>query len=112
MARNPDNCPICGMFMEIACSGHNSKTSPFIDGRTYAYICFVCFNAPKVWNIVYGEAEDGSEDVLEGPFWDHKHLHTSKELVEDGSTDDIVWAKKSIAAIKKKITAAKKAGRL
>jgi len=98
--------------MEIICTGHQHKTCPYIDGRTYPGICFVCFNIPKVWDITYGEAEDGSEDVWKGPFWDHKHLHTAKELVEDGTTDDIVWAKKAVAAVKKRITASKKAGRL
>ena len=110
--RSPDNCPICGNFMEIGCIGHSSSSSPFIDGKIYSCMCFVCFNVPKVWKVTYGEAEDGSEDVWEGPFWDHKHLHTAKELVEDGATDDIAAARKSVAAVKKKITAAKKAGKL
>jgi hypothetical protein len=98
--------------MEVGCTGHQNSSSPFVDGKTYACMCFVCFNVPKTWEVTYGEAEDGSQDVWEGPFFDYKHLHTAKELVDDGTTDDMALARKSVAAVKKKITEAKKKGKL
>jgi hypothetical protein len=106
---NSDYCPICGEFMDVLCSGHRSK--PFVDGRKYDAICFVCFNVPKTWYVKLGKAEDGSEDVWEGPFFDWKHLNTAEELVSDGSTDDLKRARKSVKAVKaqiKKMTAKQK----
>jgi hypothetical protein len=94
--------------MEIICSGHSSV--PFIDGRKYPEICFVCFNIPKIWEIT--PSDNGSEDTWEGPFYDHKHLFTAEELIEDGVAEDIRRAKKSITAVKKRIAAAKKCDRI
>jgi hypothetical protein len=96
--------------MEIICSGHS--TIPYIDGRKYTEMCFVCLHIPKIWDITEGKAEDGSEDVWEGPFYDHKHLFTAQELIKEGVTDDLRQAKKSLTAVKKRITAAKKCGRI
>lgn len=109
MPKGDDFCPICGEFMDVLCSGH--RRTPFVDGRTYDHICFICFNVPKVWYITRGKAEDGSEDVWEGPFFDWKHLNTAEDLVEDGTTEDIKKARKSIKAVKaqiKKMTAKQK----
>jgi len=100
MARNPDNCPICGEYMEILCTGH--RHTVFVTGKKYQEICFVCFSTPKTWVVKWGKAEDGSEDIWEGPYFDKYHLHTATELVEDGATNSRSRAQKSITAIKKK----------
>jgi hypothetical protein len=94
--------------MEIICSGHS--TTPYVDGRKYPEMCFTCFHVPKIWEIT--PSENGSEDKWEGPFFDHKHLCTPQELVEDGVAEDVKLAKKSVAAVKKRITAAKKCNRI
>jgi hypothetical protein len=106
------NCPICGEFIEVACTGHSNKSLPFVDGRTYPVICFICFSVPKVWEIIYGEAKDGSQDIYDGPFYDHKHLYSAQELIENGITNDFKLAKKSVVAVKKKISEAKKRGKM
>ncbi len=95
--RNPDNCPICGEYMSVLCSGHRDK--PFIDGKKYNDICFACFHVPKVWTCKLGRPRDGSADVWEGPFWDAKHLCSAQELVADGVCD-ITQARKSARAVK------------
>lgn len=86
--------------MDVLCSGH-SRT-PFIDGRKYANICFVCFHVPKMWIGELGRARDGSQDEWDGPFWDPKLLHTAAELVDNGVCD-LSRARKSIRAIKQKL---------
>jgi hypothetical protein len=95
-----DKCPICKQEIEILCSGHGD--APFVDGRKYDRMCFICFHVPKIWEITLGEAEDGSEDIWDGPFFDTKHLFNATELVEEGVTDIRARAQKSVTAVRKK----------
>ena len=99
--RDENECPICGEYMDVLCSGH--AQTPFVDGRKYDYICFVCFHVPKLWQCTYGRAKDGSQDVWNGPIWDPKSLYTAKELVAAGVCDDLSRASKSVKAIKAKL---------
>lgn len=46
-------CNICGREIETIVR-HNEY--PFIDGRTYDLICFICFSVPKTWH--YDEEND------------------------------------------------------
>jgi hypothetical protein len=94
--KNPDNCPICGRFMDVICTGHNRK--PFIDGRCYEAICQLCFETPclgryesNVWKTY--SLSDGE-------------LHTADELSAHGF--DKKEATISIKAVKKALKKKKK----
>lgn len=102
--RADDNiCPICGQFMNVRCVGH--RESPFVDGKTYDSICFLCFSIPKTFVIT--KAEDGA-DVWNGPFFDKNHLFTPEEMVQEGIADDIKTAKISYKALVKSIKKSKR----
>ena len=96
-------CPICQQqtdFIVVSC-----RNAPFIDDKCYPKICFGCFHVPVEWIQVY--RKDGSLDHEEGPYWDHKHLHTAQELFEQGSCDTLKEARACVRGVKQAI---KKAG--
>ena len=72
-------------------------------------MCFGCFNVP-IEEIQHHNA-DGSLKSTEGPFWDHKHLHTADELVEQQSCDNLAEARKCLRGVKAAIKAAGLDGR-
>jgi hypothetical protein len=63
---------------------------PFVDGRIYPTMCFVCYNTPKLSE--YNEAT-GEFDRVYG------QLHTPQEMVSDGFTKH--EAERSIKALRK-----------
>lgn len=100
--KDPDMCPICGTYMDVLCTGY--ARSPFLNGRKYESICFVCLHVPKIWACRSGRAKDGSDDEWTGPLWDVKSLYTAKELVDDGVCE-LARARKSVAAVRKLLKA-------
>ncbi len=87
----PGFCQVCGQEAEVCVSGY--QTHPFIDGRRYQEICFICSEVPKMY-------EYNGELVVYDTF-DPKRLHTADELAEDGF--DKKLAQKSIRAVKQAI---------
>ena len=108
---NEELCPICGQYMDVRCIGHRNK--PFVDGNTYESICFICFSIPRTFYVTRGKAEDGSEDIWEGPFFDSYHLWTPEQLVkEEFITESLKAAKISHKALMNKIKIARKKGKI
>ena len=99
MAKKKYDCPICGQYMDFIAIGN--RNHPFVDGKTYAKMCFGCFHMPK--DEVQKYDKDGNISEVEGPFYDHKHLKTAVELVENGTVDTIAQAKKCVAGVRRKI---------
>ena len=85
-------CQICNQEAEVCVSGY--RDIPFIDGRKYQEICFICSEVPKMY-------EDNGEGLVEFATFDPKRLHTADELAEDGF--DKKRARKCIAAVKRAI---------
>ena len=59
--------------------------------------------------MIYGP--DDSIVDSEGPFWDHKHLQTAQELVDQASCGTMAEAKKCIRGVKAAIKTAGLIGR-
>lgn len=84
---NDNLCPLCGMFMLAVCSGF--RYTPFIDGKTYQYICDCCRNVPKTNELV-------GDKWVSYEYGDK--LRTLEEMMEDGWSKD--EAKQSVKAVK------------
>jgi hypothetical protein len=95
--KSPDECPICGQFMNVICSGYHHK--PFADGRCYEFICQGCYEVPCTRRFV--------EDCWMLVKYEYgKELHTLEEMMSFG------WEKQEaqicIKAVKKVIKFHKK----
>jgi len=88
-------CDLCGQNTEMYTSCH--KNNAFIDGRTYAKLCFSCFNSPKTISQKY----DKNGNIKEQIELDYscENLLTAKELYSQGSADSLKQAKISIDAV-------------
>jgi hypothetical protein len=96
--KKTDLCPICEEFMDLAII--SCKKTPFVDGRNYSKMCFTCWHVPKEEVQIYDEKMKIKK--IEGPFYDHIHLNSAQELVDEGSADCLKQARKSIRCVKKK----------
>lgn len=96
MAKNYD-CPICGQYMDFIVTTFRSK--PFIDGQTYARMCFCCANVPKEYEVFLNP--DGTIEREEGPYFSHRHLQTPQELVDGQTADTLKEAEKSVECVKR-----------
>ena len=85
-------CPICQSPVEIICSGFSSD--PFIDGRTYDWMCFTCSQVPKSW-----EFDEETNELVLYHDMDPKRLCSVKDMVDDGF--EFSEAQKSIRAVKR-----------
>ena len=92
-------CQICGRELECYVSAYQDH--PFIDGRTYKEICFVCASIPKMSNRVINS--DGTEEFILYDTFDRNRLNTVDDLLPDGfAKDEILKSLKAVrAAIKK-----------
>lgn len=90
-------CPICDQKMDLIVTSFRNK--PFIDGRTYQRMCFVCAHVPQ--DYIQRYHPDGSVSELEGPFFDHRHLTTAEELVQQGTAATLKEAQTSVSAVGK-----------
>ena len=90
MKKEPSNCPICGCDPKALtrCFSHE----PFIDGRTYDFICHTCACVPKKW-----EYKDGEMIVFEHQ--SPSRLNTVEDMVSDGWAAE--RAAKSIKAVQR-----------
>jgi hypothetical protein len=84
-------CPICGQFVDVIVRSYSEE--PFIDGRYYDMMCFICATIPKIWE----QSANGTITWYKTKSPDR--LMTVKEMVNEG------WGKreveKSLRAIKK-----------
>jgi hypothetical protein len=97
--KNKYDCLICGQYMDFIAIGN--RNTPFIDGKTYAKMCFGCFHMPK--DEVQKYDKEGNISSIEGPFYDHKHLKTAAELVNDGTVETLAEAKKCVTGVRRKL---------
>jgi hypothetical protein len=93
------DCPICGQYMDFISIAN--RNTPYIDGKTYAKMCFGCCHAPM--DEVQHYDKDGSITETEGPFYDHKHLHSVESMVSAGMVDTETEARKCLAGIRRRI---------
>jgi C4-type Zn-finger protein len=93
------DCPICGQYMDFIAIGN--RNTPFVDGKTYARMCFGCFHTPEEEVQKYDKNGDISE--IEGPFYDHKHLKTAVELYQNQTCPTLAEAKKCVSGVRRKI---------
>jgi len=92
---NNKRCQICDEVKDLYCSGYSKN--PFIDGKCYYRICFSCYHVPKTVNQIYDK--DGSIlEEMQLPF-SHKNIHTMKELVDMGASENFSEAKKSVKSV-------------
>jgi hypothetical protein len=98
------NCLICGQWMDLEVI--SCRKTPFIDGKTYAKMCFTCFNVPEQEIQKYDD--DGNIEEVLGPFYDHKHIHKATDMVEWGICDNLKEARACIKAVKEKCKGMKK----
>jgi len=82
------------------------RKTPFIDGKTYAKMCFTCFNVPEQEIQKYDD--DGNIEEVLGPFYDHKHIRKATDMVEWGICDNLKEARACIKAVKEKCKGMKK----
>tara|TARA_Y100000296_G_C5035020_1_gene186795 strand:- start:3 stop:311 length:309 start_codon:yes stop_codon:yes gene_type:complete len=78
----------------------------FVNGKTYPKMCFTCWHVPKNEIQIYNE--DDSIKEIKGPFFDHKHLNTAKEMVAEGMVDTLKAARASIKAVREACKGMKK----
>jgi len=90
MKKDPDLCPICGQ--DPGAITKCFAAEPFIDGRTYDFICYTCASVQKNWEIIDGE-------IVTYTYSSPDRIRTTQEMVEDGWTAD--RANRSIKAIQK-----------
>lgn len=95
-------CPLCGDLLDLYCTGN--KSEPFVDGKCYPKLCFVCFHVPRTQKQTYNEDGSVNEDIVLP--YTHKSLNTAKELVHDGIADNLSQARKSVRAVRMAIGAA------
>lgn len=93
--------------MDVAVS--SCRMLPYIDDKCYPFICFGCWCVPKTEEMIYGSDDEIIDS--EGPFWDHKHLQTSQELVDQESCKTLAEAKRCVHGVKAAIKAAGLTGR-
>jgi len=101
--KKTDLCPICNQYMDMIVT--SCRNSLFVDDKFYPKMCFGCFHTPADEKFTY--YTDGRIKSVEGPFWDHKHLHTAQELVDNDSCDSLAQARKCVNGVR---TVIKKAG--
>lgn len=88
-------CEICGQKADIYTGVH--KKSPFVNGKNYAVVCFTCFFVPKTVEQKY-RADGALEEEVELPY-SCQHLLSPKEVHEQGASDSLAGAKKSVEAV-------------
>lgn len=86
-----DYCNICGADPKAIVRVYANE--PFVDGRTYGMICWMCANVPKSWYY-----DDNDEVVVLG-YFDRDRINTVKELMAEGWDRD--EAERSVKAIMK-----------
>jgi len=86
-----DYCNICGAIPKAIVRVYANE--PFVDGRNYNMICWMCANVPKSWYY-----DDSGEVVVLG-YFDRDRINTVKELMEEGWSRD--EAELSVKAILK-----------
>ena len=84
------------------------RNDPFVDDKFYDRMCFGCFHTPKGEIVTYTPAGEVEETT---PVWDHKHLYTAQELVDQGSCESLAEARKCVRSVKAAIKAAGLDGR-
>ena len=89
-------CPLCGNTMTLYCTAH--KNQPFIDGKLYPKMCFTCYHVPKTEEQVYDEEGVVIEEISLP--YNHRNLHTIKELVDYQIAENPKEAKDSVRAVK------------
>lgn len=87
------DCPICGQYMDYIATTY--RNSPYIDGKCYKKMCFVCAHAPAEHTV--------DEDGIEYAVFSHKYLHTAEELVSLGSAENLKEAERSLRGVNRKI---------
>lgn len=95
--KKSDLCPICEDYMDLVIV--SCKNTPFVDGKNYPKMCFTCWHVPKEEVQIYDES--GCIKEVNGPFYDHLHLNSAQELVDEGSADTLKQARKSLRCVKK-----------
>lgn len=81
--------------MDIYCTGN--KNVPFVDGKCYPKLCFVCYHVPKTEMQIY---EDGFVKDEKELLYSHKHLHTISELIDFGIAENASQARDSVKAVR------------
>jgi hypothetical protein len=84
-------CNICGADPKAVVRVYANE--PFVDGRNYNLICWMCANVPKSWYY------DENDEVVILEYFDRERIHTVKELMAEGWDRD--EAERSTKAIKK-----------
>lgn len=97
--RISDLCPICGQYMDLIALGN--RNTPYIDGKKYPKMCFICFNVPL--DEIQHYDEQGNITNVEGPFYDYRHLRSVEEMVSLGIAETEQEARRSLLAVKRKI---------
>jgi hypothetical protein len=88
-------CPLCGQKLDMYTTAH--KNFPFVDERTYPSMCFTCYFVPKTEEQKYN-ADGTISESIEIPY-DHRSLHTAKELHDSGASESLSYAKKCVQAV-------------
>lgn len=83
--------------MDIYTNVH--KNLPFVDGRLYSHVCFTCFFVPKTMNQTYDQKGNISEEIdLD---YSCSNLNTANEIYNQGASDTLNQAKRSLESVKK-----------
>jgi hypothetical protein len=88
-------CGLCKQKTDIYTKSH--KNVPFVDNKTYAELCFTCYFVPKLLDQKYNKSGLISEEINLSYSCDN--LSTPKELMEEGSSDSLKYAKVCVAAV-------------
>lgn len=91
-------CPICKHYPEVVCTAYSHN--PFIDGRTYDAICFVCSQVPKTWDF-----DESTNELVIYSGMDPQRLCSVKDMMEDGFDREEIEA--SIRAVRRCLKSAK-----
>jgi len=89
-------CQICNQKTDFYTNVH--KKDPFINGKNYDFVCFTCFFVPKLIEQTYNKDLTLKEEIeLE---YSCENIKTAKDLYEQGSSDTLAYAKRSVEAVK------------
>ena len=96
-----EHCPICGHEIEVTVLAYNSE--PFIDGRYYDQICFICNEVPQTYHF-----DEAKSELVVYP-WRPDRLHTIELMRSEVGYDikdkeEKKRVNKSIRSVKSAIT--------
>lgn len=95
LVKNKIFCSLCGQRADVYTTVHRSK--PFVDGENYQKLCFTCFSVPIILKQTYNSKGLIKENI-DVPYC-CQNLNTARDVYNQGSSDTLKQAKKSVESV-------------